>query len=297
MCSDTYHLQYRAYENAELVSSRQLTAFSDFRIPPSGRGKHGDHISLPAYCEYLKRYTEHFKLDSGTGWDGQPGRMRFNTRVVKIERSKDGKGGHIVTLERKRSHSSGLNRTDSGVGLSRNSSPPDSPGETYTLHADAIAICSGLHVTPSIPNLPGAEAIPERLHSSQYKGRSQIAGKRVMILGCGETAMDLAYESCKGGAKEVVLCHRGGYLSFPKVLNNFSMFGATFDGELPIDGLITNLFETSYVHPWVKSSHLRWFVSDFVIKRVLWFLTGTQAGCNQWVGELPDERLGRAYVL
>lgn len=35
------------------------------------------------------------------------------------------------------------------------------------------------------------------------------------------------------------------------------------------------------------------FVSDFVIKRVLWFLTGTQAGCNQWVGELPDERLGR----
>jgi dimethylaniline monooxygenase (N-oxide forming) len=26
---------------------------------------------------------------------------------------------------------------------------------------------------------------------------------------------------------------------------------------------------------------------------VLWFLTGTQAGCNQWVGELPNERLGR----
>jgi hypothetical protein len=24
-------------------------------------------------------------------------------------------------------------------------------------------------------------------------------------------------------------------------------------------------------------------VSDFVIKRVLWLLTGTQAGCNQWV--------------
>lgn len=122
-----------------------------------------------------------------------------------------------------------------------------------------------------------------------------------MILGCGETAMDLAYESCKAGAKEVTLCYRGGYLSFPKVLNSFEMFGIKFDGELPIDGLITvgsafrcerlsiidnlrtqNLFETAYVHPWVKRSHLRWFVSDFVIKRVLWFLTGTMAGCNQW---------------
>lgn len=42
---------------------------------------------------------------------------------------------------------------------------------------------------------------------------------------------------------------------------------------------------------------MRWFVSDFVIKRVLWFLTGTQAGMNQHVGALPKERLGRAYVF
>lgn len=38
-------------------------------------------------------------------------------------------------------------------------------------------------------------------------------------------------------------------------------------------------------------------ISDFVIKRVLWVLTGTQSGCNQWVGELEPERLGRAYVF
>lgn len=42
---------------------------------------------------------------------------------------------------------------------------------------------------------------------------------------------------------------------------------------------------------------MRWFISDFVIKRVLWVLTGTEAGCNQWAGELPPERQGRAYVF
>ena len=246
---------------------------------------------------------EHFELDNGQGWDGQPGRFRMNTRVVKIERHPD--GGHVVTMQRKAGASlAPISRSDSGVNLtSTPSTPPAEPDndtgssdssdssnngdgdagiETFTLHADAVAICSGLHVTPAVPNLPGAEVVPESFHSSQYDGRAQVAGKRVMILGCGETGMDLAYESCKAGASQVVLCHRGGYLSFPKVLNSFTMFGATFDGELPIDGLITNLFETAYVHPWVKRSHLRWFVSDFVIKRVLWFLTGTQAGCNQW---------------
>lgn len=46
--------RYRRYENAELVSSRQLTAFSDFRIPPSNKGTHGDHISLIEYVDYLR---------------------------------------------------------------------------------------------------------------------------------------------------------------------------------------------------------------------------------------------------
>lgn len=62
------------------------------------------------------------------------------------------------------------------------------------------------------------------------------------------------------------------------MLNNFSILGSTFDGDLPIDGLITNLFESAYVHPWVAQLHLRWFISDFVIKRLLWALTGTSAG-------------------
>lgn len=34
-----------------------------------------------------------------------------------------------------------------------------------------------------------------------------------MILGTGETGMDLAYEAVKAGAKQVVLCSRSGYVS------------------------------------------------------------------------------------
>lgn len=50
--------QYRSYENAELVSSKQLTTFSDHRFPLST----ADHISLPQYVEYLRSYVDRFAL-------------------------------------------------------------------------------------------------------------------------------------------------------------------------------------------------------------------------------------------
>ncbi|EJU05748.1 FAD/NADP-binding domain-containing protein [Dacryopinax primogenitus] len=269
--------RYRSYENANLVSSKQLTCFSDWRMPLD----HHDHLSLEEYVDYLKSYAQHFKVLE---------RIKTGCRVTRISRGVNGKG-HLVEYIRK--------------------SPDGAWGTTVeSIMTDYLAICTGLHVIPSIPSIPGIEHVLKKnenngerkfeatvFHSSEYKLRAQLTGRRVMILGCGETGMDLAYEAAKAKAKQVVLCHRDGFLSFPKVVNDFTLFGMTFKGNLPIDGLITNLFETAYVHPWIAQRRIRWHVSDFVIKRVLWLLTGTQAGCNQWAGELPPERLGRAYVF
>ena len=59
-------------------------------------------------------------------------------------------------------------------------------------------------------------------------------------MACGETAIDVAYEAMKGDAKSVTMCFRTGFLSFPKALSRFKVFGKQFKGGLPIDGLITN---------------------------------------------------------
>ena len=288
--------RYRSYSNATLVSSKQLTSFSDFRLPL----QHADHLTLHEYTTYLERYTAHFKLRQRCDF-------RFRTKVVKSVKVD---GGHLLRYRSLDAH---------------NKDAPDR-SELFT----HLCVCSGLHVTPALPHIPGLpptlqgdqlvthpmgseETVASRitepiqhaanaseiltLHSSQFKDRSLYRGKRVMVLGTGETGMDMAYEAVKAGAKEVVLCTRSGFLLFPAVLADFVVFGNVFDGNLPIDGLITNLFETAYVHPWVAAAHLRWFISDFVIKRLLWVLTGTQAGCNQWVGELEPHRLGRAYTF
>ncbi|KAJ5798552.1 Monooxygenase [Penicillium pulvis] len=256
---------YRSYENAELVSSKQLTTFSDHRLPLETP----DHVSLPEYVDYLRSYVERFKLGPY---------IKFNSPVLRVSPLQDGsQWAHRLSY---------VDRND-----------PDQTKEN-TFDCSHIAVCTGLHVEPNIPDIPGIENVQgEVFHSSLYKGRQQVAGKKVLILGCGETAMDIAYESIKADAESVTMCFRTGFLSFPKQLSRFQVFGKTFSGGLPIDGLITNLFETAYVHRAVAQSRLRWFISDFVIKRVLWFLTGTQAGMNQHVGALPKERLGRAFVF
>lgn len=258
--------RYRAYEGAELVSSKQLTCFSDFRYPLTAP----DHPSLPEFVAYLNAYSQHFGLVP---------HIRTRSQVVHLSRV----GGEYP-------HEAVVRVTS-----------PSGAVEEHTIRAQRVVITTGLHVSPNIPSIPGLNAEPITknipwLHSSDYKTRDQLKGRKVLVVGCGETGMDVAHDSVHA-AKKTWMAVRTGFLSFPKVLNHFRIFGTTFDGNLPIDGLITNLFETTYVHPWIAASHLRWFVSDFVVRRVLWLLTGTSAGCNQWAGELPPERQGRAYVF
>ncbi|WVR09297.1 hypothetical protein IAU60_006362 [Kwoniella sp. DSM 27419] len=265
--------RWRGYENAELVSSKQLTCFSDFRYPLSAP----DHPSLPDFVKYLRSYADHFKISP---------LIHTSTKLISLDRVDTPTDGykHRALLQ----------------PLTSEGRPQ---GQPIAVLAKRVLVTTGLHVTPNIPTIPGLNDAragpnaPEWLHSSSYKARSQLEGKDVLVLGAGETGMDVAYESVMAPARNVWMGVRTGFLSFPKVLNNFRVFGFTFNGNLPIDGLITNLFEDAYVHPWIAQSHLRWFISDMVIKRVLWFLTGTQAGCNQWAGELPPERQGRAYVF
>lgn len=146
--------------------------------------------------DYLRAYAKNFQLTD---------RIKLNTKVVNI--SRDPAGGHIVSY------------------ITRQQQNPDKwETNPRIVHAEYIALCTGLHVIPSIPQVEGIEHVLKQrdsdeeglkrtaFHSVDYKLRSQLSGRRVMILGTGETGMDLAYEAAKAGAKEVVLCSRAGYV-------------------------------------------------------------------------------------
>jgi len=72
---------------APMVYRKQLTAFTDYRFPSS----QGDHVSLPEYCAYLERYAHEFDL-----WE----MINLDSRVVRVEKGKGGKEGHVVSVQR-----------------------------------------------------------------------------------------------------------------------------------------------------------------------------------------------------
>lgn len=167
----------------QLVSSKQLTCFSDFRAGDD----EPDFLAAKRYREYLTEYCSKFQL-----WP----HINLNTKVTHITRKVPGKDGarHVITY------------------------CPKSTGKEEQWECDAIAICAGLHVTPNIPEIPGIENVPTVIHSSQFKSREQFGeNKTIMVMGGGETASDVAFLAVTGNTKQVLMCHRYGFHFAPKV--------------------------------------------------------------------------------
>jgi thioredoxin reductase len=79
-----------------------------------------------------------------------------------------------------------------------------------------VIICNGHHWDRRWPDYPG-EFAGEFMHSRDYTGAEQLAGKRVLVIGGGNSACDIASEA----ARVSVECHlslRRGYWFLPKTL-------------------------------------------------------------------------------
>lgn len=163
--------------NTQLVSSKQLTCFSDFRHESSK-----DFLSATEYVEYLRRYCSHFNL-----WP----HIKLGARVASVARG--GRRSHVIEYW-----------TEEG---------------SQRWECDAVAVCSGLHVEPNLPDICGISNAPVVIHSSQFKSRQQFDGCRlVMVVGCGETGADVAYlAATHPEVDRVVLCHKDGFHFAPKV--------------------------------------------------------------------------------
>ncbi|KAI1390531.1 FAD/NAD(P)-binding domain-containing protein [Hypoxylon trugodes] len=242
----------RTYEDAELVSSRQLTCFSDFRCGDD----EPDFLSAKRYVEYLNEYCTHFNL-----WP----HMTFSCQVKNTEKRKE--GGYTVAYLLK--------------------------GEQHMWECDAVAVCSGLHVEPSIPKIEGIEKVPLVLHSSKLKTRDQFGtGKTVLVLGGGETGADVSLLAVTSPTKRVVMCHRNGFHIAPKRNPNPQLVflrrpSPLARPQVPIDVSRASLFDTAYVHPWLRNSNLLWNYYDCYVKSILWTSWGTTDGSDQWIGGKP----------
>ena len=235
----------KSYEDGKMVSSTYITAFSDYRWHEfTAEKQKGDshHAMIDKYLEYLDAYTEKFDLLS---------RIHFNKKVVNVVKSH---GKYKVFFA--------------------NQIQPS----TY----DYVCLCSGLHHLPFIPDVYKKVKNPTAImHSIDYKTKEVMRNKRVLIVGCGETAMDIAYHAT-GVSKSVAMVIRDGFLSAPTRLTD----------NVPLDTFITNLFECSYVHPYVEKFRIKQMITTVFFRAGFLIFTGASVGYNQWVGGLANVKRG-----
>jgi dimethylaniline monooxygenase (N-oxide forming) len=87
-----------------------------------------------------------------------------------------------------------------------------------TRHYDALMVANGHHWSPRWPEpaFPGADSFAgTQLHAHSYVDNSTFAGKRVVVLGMGNSAMDIAVESSYV-AERTYLAARQGVWIIPK---------------------------------------------------------------------------------
>ena len=85
-----------------------------------------------------------------------------------------------------------------------------------SLTASDVVVASGYNCVPYRPELPGLNCFAgEVLHTIDYRNPVPFRGKRVLVVGCGNSGGEVALDLCEGGAK-VALVVRGPTWVLPR---------------------------------------------------------------------------------
>ena len=165
------------YESAHIISSRTVQEYKEFPFP-EGTADYPHHSVIR---KYLNDYVDKFDLRR---------HIQFNTKVIKTKRL--GENSWEVKLE---------------VG-----------GEVLTKKYKGIVVANGVFSLPNRPKFKGEETFTgEIIHSADYKEASVFTGKRVLIIGAGNSGCDIAVDAVHR-AKYIDMSVRRGYYFVPKYL-------------------------------------------------------------------------------
>jgi cation diffusion facilitator CzcD-associated flavoprotein CzcO len=180
-----------AYRSLHINTSRSAMEYAAFPMSDSLP----DYPSHWQIAEYFDEFVEHFGLRE---------RITFRTEVVKV----------VST------GSTDENAGSAGEGYDVTLRSLDNVRVAETRHYDQVIVANGHHWNPRWPEpgFPGSETFPgEQLHAHYYRTPDVFAGKRVVVLGIGNSATDIAVESSRVAAETYLAMRRGAHI-LPKYL-------------------------------------------------------------------------------
>lgn len=164
------------YRSIHLISSKPLTEYTDFPMPK-------DYPPYPSHEQvlaYFHAYARHFDVERD---------IQLNTEVTRVAPVDDGALWDVTIA-------------------------PNGGGASETRRYRGVIICNGHNWNPKYPDYPGVFT-GQTLHSSEYKTPDVLEGKRVLVIGAGNSGCDIAAESATH-ARKTFLSTRRGYYYMPK---------------------------------------------------------------------------------
>jgi dimethylaniline monooxygenase (N-oxide forming) len=177
---------------------KQLYEFPDLEFTEV---KTGDYPTGAEVQKYIERYVDHFKLGDS---------ITLNTKIKKVTQNDDGSWTVKIVKD----------------------------GKEEDNHFDKVVIATGLYSSdnPSLPEWATGETASsfkgKILHSSKVQKAEQIAGKKVIVVGNGKSAVDLAVASANAGANGVTLLSRNAHWPTPRKIADLIPFQYVFLSRL-----------------------------------------------------------------
>ncbi|XP_017284329.1 flavin-containing monooxygenase 5 [Kryptolebias marmoratus] len=188
------------YRSLTINISKEMMCYSDFPIPAD----YPNYMRHSKILKYFRMYADHFRLLQ---------HIRFQTSVKRVTQRPD------------------FSRTGQWEVVTENK---DGLEERHVF--DAVICCSGHYTYPNLPlkDFPGIETFEGKyMHSWDYKGPEDMYGKRVVVIGIGNSGGDIAVEGSRVAEQVYMSTRRGAW-----VIRQVS------DNGLPVD----MKYNTRFVH-------------------------------------------------
>jgi cation diffusion facilitator CzcD-associated flavoprotein CzcO len=169
-----------AYRSLHINTSRGLMAYKTYPMPDD----YPDYPNHFQIARYFDDYVDHFGLRE---------KIRFRSEVKSVVPA-EGEWEVIVA---------------------------DAEDSEETHRYRAVLVANGHHWDPRWPEpfFPGADEFEgEQMHVHHYREPEVLRGKRVLVLGIGNSATDIAVEASRIAEKTFLAMRRGAYV-MPKYLN------------------------------------------------------------------------------
>lgn len=183
----------KSYENTILTTSSLLTAWSQYS---DGLESDPKFWTAEEYLVYLDAFAKKFGLYE---------HINFLTRVEQCRKDPE-TGKWLVTVRMKRGCEDGIRY---GKGF------PEDPNEPpRTFQFDGICCCAGTNFYSCLPTFPGQENFKgEIMHSEYYRNADYFEGKRVLVIGSGESGSDICNDiSLKAAKTAIAIRGKHGHL-------------------------------------------------------------------------------------